>query len=476
MLDKPLLINGEWRAPVGNRSAGVHNPATGEVIAQLALCEHADLDAALEAAQQGFETWRRTTALERAKILHKAAALVRERAETMAQLMSREQGKPIAEARGEANAAAEHIEWHAEEGRRAYGRVIPARVPGARQVVLREPVGPVAAFTPWNFPINQLVRKVSAALASGCSIIAKPPEEAPSACIALARAFQDAGLPPGVLGIVFGPAAEVSEHLIASPVIRKISFTGSVPVGKKLGAMAAAGVKRATMELGGHAPYIVAKDADVEAAVKLGLMLKYRNAGQVCAAPTRFYIEEDVYDAFRSGFVAGARAIKVGDGLSDGVQMGPLTHARRLDAMARFVDDAVSHGARLECGGKRIGNSGYFFEPTVLSDVPEDAAIMNDEPFGPLAALVRVSDIDEAIRRSNRLPFGLAAFGFTRSLATADRFSTELEAGMVSINHFGLAAAETPFGGLKESGYGSEGGSETLDAYLTTKFVSHIGL
>lgn len=476
MLDKPLLINGEWRAPTGNRSAGVHNPATGEVIAQLALCEHADLDAALDAAQQGFETWRRTTALERAKILHKAAALVRERAETMAQLMSREQGKPIAEARGEANAAAEHIEWHAEEGRRAYGRVIPARVPGARQVVLREPVGPVAAFTPWNFPINQLVRKVSAALASGCSIIAKPPEEAPSACIVLARAFQDAGLPPGVLGIVFGPAAEVSEHLIASPIVRKISFTGSVPVGKKLGAMAAAGVKRATMELGGHAPYIVAKDADVEAAVKLGLMLKYRNAGQVCAAPTRFYIEEDVYDAFRSGFVAGARAIKVGDGLSDGVQMGPLTHARRLDAMARVVDDAVSHGARLECGGKRIGNSGYFFEPTVLSDVPEDAAIMNDEPFGPLAALVRVSDIDEAIRRSNRLPFGLAAFGFTRSLATADRFSTELEAGMVSINHFGLAAAETPFGGLKESGYGSEGGSETLDAYLTTKFVSHIGL
>ncbi|WLR95763.1 NAD-dependent succinate-semialdehyde dehydrogenase [Shinella zoogloeoides] len=476
MLDKPLLINGEWRAPAGSRSAGVHNPATGDVIAQLALCERADLDAALEAAQQGFETWRRTTAIERAKILHRAAALVRERAETMAQLMSREQGKPIAEARGEANAAAEHIEWHAEEGRRAYGRVIPARVPGARQVVLREPVGPVAAFTPWNFPINQLVRKVSAALASGCSIIAKPPEEAPSACIALARAFQDAGLPPGVLGIVFGPAAEVSEHLIASPIIRKISFTGSVPVGKKLGAMAAAGVKRATMELGGHAPYIVAKDADVDAAVKLGLMLKYRNAGQVCAAPTRFYIEEDVYDAFRSGFVAGARAIKVGDGLSDGVQMGPLTHARRLDAMARFVDDAVSHGARLECGGKRVGNSGYFFEPTVLSDVPEDAAVMNDEPFGPLAALVLVSSVDEAIRRSNRLPFGLAAFGFTRSLATADRFSTELEAGMVSINHFGLAAAETPFGGLKESGYGSEGGSETLDAYLTTKFVSHIGL
>ncbi|MGQ3215663.1 MAG: NAD-dependent succinate-semialdehyde dehydrogenase [Shinella sp.] len=475
MLGKPLLINGEWRAPAGNRSVEVRNPATGEVIATLALCETADLDAALEAAQRGFETWRRTTAVERAKIMHKAAALVRERAETMAQFMSREQGKPIAEARGEANAAAEHIEWHAEEGRRAYGRVIPARVPGARQIVLREPVGPVAAFTPWNFPINQLVRKVSAALASGCSIIAKPPEEAPSACIELARAFQDAGLPPGVLGIVFGPAAVVSEYLIASPVTRKISFTGSVQVGKKLAALAAAGVKRATMELGGHAPYIVAKDADVEAAVKLGLMLKYRNAGQVCAAPTRFYIEQDVYDAFRTAFVAGARAIKVGDGLSDGVQMGPLTHARRLDATARFVDDAVSHGARLECGGKRIGNSGYFFEPTVLSGVPEDASIMNDEPFGPLAALVPVSSIDEAIRRSNRLPFGLAAFGFTRSLATADRFSTELEAGMISINHFGLAAAETPFGGIKESGYGSEGGSETLDSYLTTKFVSHIG-
>lgn len=476
MLDTPLLIDGSWRAPAGERSGDVRNPATGQTIARLPFAEKPDLDAALAAAAKGFETWRRTTALERGRIMHRAAANLRERAEVIAGHIVREQGKPLAEARGEANAAPEHVEWHAEEGRRAYGRVIPSRHPGARQMVLREPVGPVAAFSPWNFPINQLVRKISAALAAGCSVIAKPPEETPSACIELARAFQDAGVPDGVINIVFGVPAEISEYLIASPVIRKISFTGSVAVGKMLGSMAAARVKRATMELGGHAPFIVAADADLDAAVKLGLMLKYRNAGQVCAAPTRFYVEDVVFDRFRSAFVAGSRQIKVGPGTDAGTQMGPLANSRRLDAMDMFVEDAIAKGAVLDCGGRRLGNAGFFFEPTVLSDVPEDARIMNDEPFGPVAALVRVGSVDEAITRGNRLPFGLAAFAFTNSLATADRLTDGLEAGMVSINHFGLAAAETPFGGIKESGYGSEGGTETLDAFLTTKFVSHLGL
>lgn len=475
MLEKPLLIDGTWRAPSGSRTANVKNPATGQVIAQLPVCERADLDAALDAAAKGFEVWRKTTALERYRILLRAAAIVRERVEVIAQHMVREQGKPLAEARGEANAAPEHIEWHAEEARRIYGRVIPSRVPGARQMVIKEPVGPVAAFSPWNFPINQLVRKVSAALAAGCSVIAKPPEETPSACIELAKAFQDAGVPDGVISIVFGIPAEVSDYLIASPTIQKISFTGSVPVGKALAAHAASHMKRSTMELGGHAPYIVADDADVVAAAQLGVMLKYRNAGQVCASPTRFYIQDSVYDSFRESFVAGAKALQVGDGMSVGTQMGPLANPRRLDAMEMFVDDAVANGAKLECGGRRIGNAGFFFEPTVLSNVPEDARIMNEEPFGPVAALVRVGSIDEAIQRSNRLPYGLAAFAFTRSLATSDRFASELQAGMVSINHFGIAAAETPFGGIKDSGYGSEGGTESLDAYLTTKFVSHIG-
>ncbi|PWE54240.1 NAD-dependent succinate-semialdehyde dehydrogenase [Metarhizobium album] len=475
MLDKPLLIDGTWRSPSGSRTAEVKNPATGQFIAKLPICERADLDAALAAAAKGFEIWRKMTALERYRILLRVAAIVRERAEVIAQHMVREQGKPLAEARGEANAAPEHIEWHAEEARRIYGRVIPSRVPGAHQMVIKEPVGPVAAFSPWNFPINQLVRKVSAALAAGCSVIAKPPEETPSACIELAKAFQDAGVPNGVVNIVFGVPAEVSEYLIASPIIQKISFTGSVPVGKALASLAASHMKRSTMELGGHAPYIVADDADVAAAAKLGVMLKYRNAGQVCAAPTRFYIQDSVYDSFRESFVAGARALKVGDGSAEGTQMGPLANPRRLDAMEMFVEDAVGAGAKLECGGRRIGNAGFFFEPTVLSDVPEDARIMNEEPFGPVAALVRVGSVDEAIQRSNRLPFGLAAFAFTRSLATSDRFASELQAGMVSINHFGIAAAETPFGGIKDSGYGSEGGAESLDGYLTTKFVSHIG-
>lgn len=475
MLDKPFLIDGTWRAPSGTRAGDVRNPATGQTIARLPFCERADLDDALTAAAKGFQTWRKMTALERARIMHRAAALLRERADTIAHHMVREQGKPLAEARGEANAAPEHVEWHAEEGRRAYGRVIPSRIPGARQMVIREPVGPVAAFSPWNFPVNQLVRKISAALAAGCSIIAKPPEETPSACIELACAFQDAGVPDGVINIVFGVPAEVSEYLIASPVIRKISFTGSVPVGKHLGALAAAGVKRATMELGGHAPFIVAEDADIEAAVRLGVMLKYRNAGQVCASPTRFYIEEPVYDAFRTAFVTAAKNLTIGDGLNPATQMGPLANPRRLDAMDGFVEDAIAAGAHLDCGGRRAGNAGFFFEPTVLSNVPENARIMNEEPFGPIAALAKVASVDEAIARSNRLDFGLAAFAFTRSLATANRFSDELQAGMVSINHFGIAAAETPFGGIKESGYGSEGGAESLDAFMTVKFISHIG-
>lgn len=475
MLDKPLLIAGRWRAGSGARSGAVLDPATGEEIGRLSFAETPDLDDALAAARTGFAVWSRMSALERSRVLNRAAVLLRERTETVARHITREQGKPLAEATGEAASAPEHIEWYAEEGRRAYGRVIPSRIPNARQFVVREPIGPVAAFSPWNFPVSQLVRKIAGALAAGCSIIAKPPEEAPSSCIELARAFQDAGLPDGVLNIVFGVPAEISQYLVASPIIRKISFTGSVPVGKALGALAGAQVKRATMELGGHAPFIVCDDVDLDAVTRLGIGLKFRNAGQVCASPTRFYVQDAVYDRFRDAFVAGARSLEVGAGSDSKSQMGPLANARRLDAMAGFVSDAVEQGARLDTGGRRIGNGGFFFEPTVLSDVPDTARVMSEEPFGPIAALVRVDTVDEAIERSNALPFGLAAFAFTRSSARAMRFAGELESGMVSINHFGLAAAETPFGGIKDSGYGSEGGTEGLEAYLATKFVSEVG-
>lgn len=475
MLDNPLLIDGVWRPASGRRTADVVNPATGRVIGTLGLAEAKDLDDALVGAARGFAAWRRVTALERARILHRAAALLRERAGTIADHITREQGKPLAEARGEASSAPDHIEWYAEEGRRAYGRVIPSRIPGARQMVLKEPVGPVAAFSPWNFPVAQLVRKIAGALAGGCSIIAKPPEEAPSACIELARAFQDAGLPDGVLNIVFGVPAEVSDHLIRSPVIRKVSFTGSVPVGRRLGSLAAEHVKRATMELGGHAPFIVAEDADIDAVVRLGVGLKFRNAGQVCAAPTRYYVQASVFERFHDAFVTGTRALAVGDGSGRDTQMGPLANSRRVEAIDGFVRDAVAKGAVLSCGGRRLGNEGFFFEPTVLAEVPDTARLMTEEPFGPVAALVRVSSIDEAIGRANALPYGLAAFGFTRSAATAGRFADELEAGMVSINHFGLAAAEAPFGGIKDSGYGSEGGIEGLEAYQSVKFVSQVG-
>ncbi|TGS16859.1 NAD-dependent succinate-semialdehyde dehydrogenase [Mesorhizobium sp. M2E.F.Ca.ET.209.01.1.1] len=469
-----LFINGKWSAGSGTRRGHVLNPATGESIGEVAFAEKADLDAALVAAQQGFRSWSDVSAYERANILRRAANLARERAEAIAHAITREQGKPLSEALMEARGAGDHIDWYAEEGRRAYGRVIPARTPSTLQMVLPEPVGPVAAFSPWNFPIGQIVRKIAGALAAGCSIIAKAPEETPSCVIELVKCFEEAGVPAGALNLVFGDPAEISQHLIGSSVIRKVSFTGSVPVGRHLGELSARHLRRTTIELGGHAPFIVCDDADPAAVSATGVALKFRNAGQVCAAPTRFLVQDDVFDAFVEAFVVGAGKLKVGDGATEGTQMGPLAHARRLDAMAGFVRDAVEAGGELRAGGKRIGNEGFFFEPTVLTNVPLSARIMNDEPFGPIAIVNRFSEIDDAIAESNRLPFGLAAFAFSRRVDRTDRLMRGIEAGMVSINHFGLAAPETPFGGIKDSGHGSEGGSEGIQAYLTPKFVSQL--
>ena len=467
-----LHIAGEWRGARSGETRPIVNPATAEEIGHHPVAGREDLDEALEAAERGFKLWRAVSAYERAKIMRKAAGLIRERAGDIARIMTLEQGKPIAEATGETMAAADVIEWFAEEARRAYGRVIPARADGVMQIVVREPVGPVAAFTPWNLPINQAVRKVSAALCTGCSVVLKGPEETPASCAALVRAFLDAGVPNDVLSFVVGVPADISSYLIPHPTIRKISFTGSTAIGKQLAAMAGQHMKRVTMELGGHAPAIVFKDADLDKAISVLSANKFRNAGQVCVAPTRFLVHDSVKDEFVTRFTAAAKALKVGDGLDPNTRMGPLAHDRRITAMESFVADAQASGAELTTGGKRIGNQGYFFEPTVFADVPLTAKLMNEEPFGPIAAIRGFSEDEEAFEEANRLPYGLAAYAYTRSTATAEMVASRVESGMVSINHHGLALPEVPFGGVKDSGYGSEGGSEAIEAYLNSKFVT----
>ncbi len=474
--DVSLFIDGTWAKAASGRAIDVVNPATGDKIGTVAHAERADLDRALEAAEKGFRAWRKVSAFDRSKVMRKAADILRERADAIGPLMTQEQGKPLPEARMEVMAAADVIDWFAEEARRAYGRVIPARAEGVYQLVIKEPVGPVAAFTPWNFPINQVVRKLSAALAAGCSIIVKAPEETPASPAELIRAFADAGVPAGVINLVYGVPAEISEYLIPHPIIRKMSFTGSTAIGKQLAALAGAHMKRVTMELGGHAPAIVFEDADIDAASKLLAGAKYRNAGQVCVSPTRMLVQEKVYDQFLQGFVAHTKAIKVGDGREAGATMGPLANARRVTAMESFIGDARQKGATIQTGGGRIGNKGNFFEPTVLTDVPMEARVMHEEPFGPLAIISPFRGFDDVVAEANRLPYGLASYAYTRSAKTANAIAAAVEAGMMSINHHGLALPEVPFGGVQDSGYGSEGGSEAIEAYLNTKFVSQAGL
>ena len=468
-----LYINGQWCDSADSRTLAVHNPATGEEIGRVAHAGRADLDRALEAAQRGFETWRDLPPAERSRVMRRAAGLMRERAAEIAPLLTQEQGKPLAEAKAEAAAAADIIEWFAEEGFRVYGRIVPSRGrPELRQMVLKDPVGPVAAFTPWNFPINQVVRKVGAALAAGCSMLVKAAEETPAAPAALVRAFADAGLPPGVLGLVYGNPAEISSYLIPHPVIRKITFTGSTVVGKQLAALAGRHMKRVTMELGGHAPVIVAEDADIALAVKAAGGAKFRNAGQVCISPTRFLVHESVARDFAGALAKQAQALQVGDGFAEGTQMGPLANPRRLTAMAEFTKDAVEHGATLLAGGARIGETGNYWQPTILADVPQGAKVFNDEPFGPLAAIRSFETLEDAIAEANRLPYGLAGYAFTRSLKNADLLARRVEVGMLWINCPAMPSAEMPFGGLKDSGYGSEGGPEALEAYLNVRAVA----
>jgi succinate-semialdehyde dehydrogenase / glutarate-semialdehyde dehydrogenase len=479
MTDYPntqLYIDGAWRAARGGRTLPVRNPATGAVIGQVAFAEREDLDDALAAAERGFAAWRKVSAFERYKIMRKAAQLLRERVDHVAACMTMEQGKPLAEARLEILNGADTIDWFAEEGRRAYGRVIPARAEGVYQLVVKEPVGPVAAFTPWNFPVNQIVRKLSAALAAGCSIIVKAPEETPASPAELIRAFADAGALPGSVNLVYGDPAAISSYLIPHPVIRKISFTGSTAVGKQLAALAGQHMKRMTMELGGHAPVIIFDDADAAAAAKAMAASKFRNAGQVCISPTRFLVQEGIYESFVEQFVAHAKQLKVGNGLDSSTTMGALANPRRSTAMQANLEDAKRHNAKLRTGGKSMGGEGNFFEPTVVTELPVDAKAMNEEPFGPLAVINPFKTFDDAVAEANRLPFGLAAYAWTRSARTAQAVGAAVETGMISINHVGLGMPETPFGGVKDSGYGSEGGSEAIESYLNPKFVSQAGL
>ena len=468
-----LHVAGQWLSRASGGERLVVNPADGSPLATLPLAGVDELNAAAESAARGFLVWRRVLAHERYVIVRRAAELLRQRATVIAQVLTLEQGKPLTEALREVTLSADIIDFQAEEAKRLYGRLVPPRVPGIlSQSVIRQPVGPVAAFTPWNFPANLPARKLGSALAAGCSVVIKPAEETPGTCMLIVQAFLDAGVPPEALNMVCGEPALVSSTLIAHDAIRKASLTGSVAVGKLLGAMCAERVKRFTGELGGHAPVIVCADADLPFVLKSTLAAKFRNAGQVCAAPIRFYVHRSLYASWSEQFVAGARKLRLGSGLDSQTQMGPLVHARRVEDMERFVDDALGHGARLLCGGRRPDRTGFFFKPTVISDAPPQSMVQRIEPFGPIAVIEPFDQLDEAIGKANALPYGLGAYAFTRDLHTAHRLGDEIEAGMVGINHFGVSQPELPFGGWKESGIGQEMGAEGLLHYTEIKTIT----
>ena len=468
--DLQLYINGEWRKTTND--IPVLNPATEEEIGRLPHADRQDLDDAIEAATAGFRVWRKTAPADRANVLYKAAKLMRERQEDIATAITAEHGKPLDQARLEVIRGCEFFEWDAGEATRTYGRVIPS-APGVRYIVHHQPIGIVAAFSPWNFPMSQPCRKIAGAIAAGCSIILKAAEETPAGALHIAKALHDAGLPPGVLNMVFGTPAEISDHLIRQEQVRLVAFTGSTGVGKHLTTLAAQHMTPVLMELGGHAPVIVCEDTDVEAAAITGAVRKMRNAGQVCTSPTRFFVHESIFEAYTEIFVRRAAKTVVGNGVEPGVEMGPLANERRVAALAGLVEDARDRGAEVRTGGSRLDGKGYFFQPTVLANVPDDAHVMQEEPFGPLAIINPVASLEEAIEKANSVPYGLAAYGFTNRADYVDRMVEGVEAGNLSINTLEASLPETPFGGVKSSGYGREGGTEGLYNYMITKNLSH---
>ncbi|HMN75903.1 MAG TPA: NAD-dependent succinate-semialdehyde dehydrogenase [Burkholderiaceae bacterium] len=468
-----MRIGAQWVGHTAHGSRAVLDPASGEEIGRTPIAGPEQIAAALDAAAGAFDGWRRMLAIERFRIIARASALLRERAPAIAATLTLEQGKPIAEALREVTIAADIIDFLAEEAKRLAARGVPPRAPGiASQTVQRIPVGPVAAFTPWNFPANLPARKLGAALAAGCSVIIKPDEQTASTCMAIVQCYVDAGLPAGVISMLTGRPAEISQALIESPVIAKVSFTGSIAVGRQLGELAARHGKRYTAELGGHAPVIVCADADAHAVARMSVAAKYRNAGQVCASPIRFLVHRSRYAEFRDAFVAGAQSLRVGPGSDAATQLGPVLAEHRVREMQAFVDDALAHGARLLCGGHRIDRRGFFYAATVLEQPSAEARVQREEPFGPIAVLDVFDDLDDALARANAPPYGLAAYGFTHDLKSAHRLADELQAGMVGINHFGISQPETPFGGVKASGIGHESGLEGLLGYTDVRLVS----
>ena len=466
-----FLIGGEWRSAAPGEQ--VINPSDGSVLAELPHAGRAELDDAIAAAERGLEIWRKVPPAEREAILLRATNLLGERKEAIAHAIAMDQGKTLPEARSEVDTARARIMWDAAEGRRLYGRIIPSQ-PGFRKMSLRYPIGVVAAFTPWNYPLASPTRKVAGALAAGCSIILKGAEETPSGPMALIAAFHDAGVPAGVINLVYGKPAEISEYLIPHPAVRLVTFTGSVPVGKHLAALCGKHMKPAIMELGGNSPVIVWEDADVDALGPLSARGKSRNAGQVCVSPTRFFVHEAVYDGFVESFAAAAAAVRAGKALAEDSEMGPLINQRRLDAIESLVADASARGARVASGGQRQGNQGYVYPLTVLADMPADARAMIEEPFGPLALIHKIATLDEAIGKANSVPFGLAAYAFTDSARVVQRLTDEVACGSLSIGHYTSSYPEVPFGGIKDSGYGREGGAEGLDGYTYVKGVTQL--
>lgn len=468
-----LFIDGRWKDGNSGEEKDVRNPLNEGIIGTVAFADEANFREAAESAERGHAVWSKMSAFERSKILRRAAELLRERIDTIARILTLDEGKPLIESRAEVNSSADLLDWFAEEGRRTYGRIIPSRGTSIQQTVVRRPVGPVIGLTPWNFPMSQIVRKLGPALAAGCAVVIKGPQEAPGSPAQLFKALQDAGLPAGAANLIYGNSAAISNYFIPHPIIKKVSFTGSVPVGKQLAALAGMHMKRATMELGGHAPVIIMDDADIDLAATVSVAMKYRNAGQVCNAPTRFLVQDRVHDRFVEAMSKRAGKLKVGDGLSHDTDMGPLFSRKQVSTMEALIEDAVHHGAKVETGGRRIGNQGYLFEPTVLTGMTPAMRAMNEEPFGPIALISRFSDLDEALVEANRLPFGLASYAWTKSANSVHRISSTVRAGMLSINHQGLGIPETPYGGILESGYGYEGGTEALEPYTITHFISH---
>jgi succinate-semialdehyde dehydrogenase / glutarate-semialdehyde dehydrogenase len=471
-LEVRLLIGGSWVSGSEGRWLPVVDPSTGESAGRVAVASDSDLDRAVGAAERGFAAWRAVAPFDRARTLRRAATLLRERADAIAAVLTTEQGKPIPQARHEILGSADVLDWFAEDGKRCFGQVIPGRTSATHVLTRLEPVGPVAGFTPWNFPVSQSVKKVAAALAAGCSIILKGPEEAPGSCAEMVRCLVDAGVPAGAVGLLYGNPAHISAYLIAHPAIRHVTLTGSVAVGKTVAALAGRHLKPLTLELGGHAPAIVCEDADLALAASELARMKFMNAGQVCLAPTRFLVARPVYREFLGRFRELAQRLRVDAGHLPNVDMGPLANSRRPEAMQALVDDAVRHGAAIECGGGRLGRPGYFYAPTVLSDVPAAARAMNEEPFGPLALFRAFDTLDEAIAEANRLPYGLGSYLFTRSIASEAAVTERIEAGMVGVNRIFSSNIEAPFGGVKDSGYGTEGGTFAIRNFLHEKMVA----